>query len=270
MKHFKDKVAVITGAGSGIGRALAINLGQQGCHLALSDIDLPGLQETVALLNRSDLRVTVHQFDVSDREAVYHFAGEVIARHGKVDIVINNAGIASVGYVEEVDDATFERVINVNLWGVVHGTRAFLPHLKQRPEAALVNISSINGMVPFPGNGPYNISKYAVLGLNETLMMELRRTSVQVISVHPGGIQTNIANNALNAREEAKKAFNSQLLTTAPRAAEVIIEAIRRNRSHVFIGMDAKFMQFFKRFRPKSALAFSAHIMKKVLQQCAP
>jgi len=266
MKNLNSKVAVITGAGSGIGRALAARLAAEGCRLALSDVNETGLAETVDSLNLPDDRVISHRLDVSDRQAVEQHAADIMAAYGQVDIVINNAGIASKGYIDTIDYATIERVININMWGVLYGSKAFLPHLKQRPEAALVNISSINGMVPFPGNGPYNISKYAVLGLNETLMLELKGTPVQVLSVHPGGIQTNIANNALNMTESSKKEFNSLLMTTAPRAAEVIVEAIKAGKSQVFIGKDAKFMQLLKRTWPKAALAFSAKAMKKTLK----
>lgn len=264
MKNLNDKVAVITGAGSGIGRELAVNLAAKGCRLALSDVSEIGLEETAKILSLSKGRLLSCIVDVSLREQVYRFADDVVEKFGQVDIVINNAGIASKGFVDEVTDEVFEKVININMWGVIYGSRAFMPYLKLQSESSLVNISSINGMFPFPGNGPYNMSKYAVLGLNETLMMELKGSSVKVLSVHPGGIKTNIANNSLNMNSENKEKFNKLLKTSAADAAGEIVKSIQLGKRQIFIGADAKFMNILKRLSPKLALMFSRRLADSV------
>lgn len=151
------------------------------------------------------------------------------------------------------------------MWGVIYGSRAFLPHLKQRSESWLVNISSIYGLVPAAGSGPYNISRYAVYGLNETLMNELKNTSVKLLSVHPGGIQTNIANNAIGVDEASRKAFNSLLRTTAPDAAKAIIKAARKGKNRVYIGSDAKFLHWMKRLCPDFAISLIDRLAGKAL-----
>lgn len=254
--ELKDKIVVITGAGSGIGRQLAIQCAAEGCRLALSDISPTGLDETAKLLKLSRDRVATYVVDVSDRAASEEFASKVMAKFGQVDVVVNNAGITSVGSLDEVSYETFERIINVNMWGVVYGCRAFLPFLKQRPEAVLANISSINGMVPFSNNGPYNMSKYAVYGLNETLMLELRNTPVHVLSIHPGGIDTDIAKSAIDADEKYTSAFSKLAGTSPEQAARAIVNAVRRKKSYLWIGKDAKFMQALKRLSPRVALRY--------------
>lgn len=261
----KDKVVVITGAGSGIGRQLAVQFASEQCRLALSDVNLNGLEETSAQLNLADDRLVTQLVDVSDRLVMEQFADDVVEKFGQVDVVVNNAGITSVGPLDEVSYETFEQIINVNMWGVVYGSRAFLPHLKKRPEAVLANVSSINGMVPFINNGPYNMSKYAVYGLNETLMLELRDTSVQLLSIHPGGIDTNIANSAIDTNEKMKTGFSKLAATSAEQAASAIVSAVRRRKSYLFIGKDAKFMQALKRLSPKLALRFIVWLTARVM-----
>jgi NAD(P)-dependent dehydrogenase (short-subunit alcohol dehydrogenase family) len=270
MRNLADKVIVITGAGSGIGRELARSFAAENCRLALSDINEKGLNETVAQLRMSDDRVTTHIVDVSDREASEQFALAVVEKFGQVDVLINNAGLASVGMVDEVSYEAFHRVIDVNMWGVVYGCRAFLPYLKQRPESVLANVSSINGMVPFMSNGPYNMSKYAVYGLNETLMMELRDTPVHVLSIHPGGIKTDIVNSSIGVTAENKAGFAKLANTTAEQAATAIVKAIKAKRSYLFIGPDAKFMQFLKRLSPRLTLRIMIWLTARVLPQKSP
>lgn len=262
MKKLRDKVVVITGAGSGIGRALAEAFAAQGSLLALSDIDQKGLAGTVKLLGLEKVRMASYVIDVTDREATEKFASDVVGKFGHVDVVINNAGIASQGNLDEVDYEVFEKVINVNMWGVVYGTRAFLPYLRQRPEAVLANVSSLFGMVPAPGTGPYNMSKYAVLGFSETLMMELKDTPVKVLSIHPGGIQTNIANNALGMEAADSKKFNEKVMTTAPQAAKSIVKAVKAGKSRLFIGPDALLLQALKRAWPTAALWVAGRAFK--------
>jgi NAD(P)-dependent dehydrogenase (short-subunit alcohol dehydrogenase family) len=246
----KDKVVAVTGAGSGIGRALASALYARGAHVALSDVNEQALAETAASLSGGSNRATTHRVDVRDRAAVEEYARAVRAAHGGADIIINNAGVTVRGSVEELSYEDFRFVIDVNLWGVVHGTRAFLPLLRERGQGHIVNIASINAMVPFAKNGPYNMSKYAVYGLNETLMQELRGQPIRVTSVHPGGIRTNIARNAKHVSQAEAAYFDKIARTSAPEAAEVILHAVERNRERCFIGADARMMAFAKRVLP--------------------
>lgn len=264
MKELNGKVAVVTGAASGIGRALAENLAAQGCRLALSDIRAADLEETASLLNFADKDIFCGVVDVSDLAAMEAFANDVLDHFGQVDIVINNAGIGCHGMADELDINTFRKVIDINMWGVIYGTRVFMPHLKKRPESSLVNISSINGMVPFPKQVPYNMSKYAVLGLNETLMMELKGSGVKVLSVHPGAIKTNIANYGIEQPEQNKSAFDKLAMTTSEKAAEQIVKGIKKKKSQIFIGADAKIFQFIKRCNARAALALSDFVIRTV------
>jgi NAD(P)-dependent dehydrogenase (short-subunit alcohol dehydrogenase family) len=262
----EDKVIVITGAGSGIGRALAQAFAQAGCDLALSDINEQGLEETVANISKANLNITTHCVDVADRAAVELFAIDVMNQHQQIDIVINNAGVQASGNIEDIAYDDFEWLMNINMWGVVYGCKAFLPYLKQRPEACLVNIASLNSFMPFEQGGPYNMAKSAVLGLSETLMLELHETNVNVLSVHPGGIQTNIANNARNVTQAQAKTFNSKLATTADSAAAQIVKAVAKQKSWLFIGWDAKFLAGLKRICPSLALKASKVIMGNVIK----
>ncbi len=258
MKNLGGKVAAVTGAGSGIGRALAVNLGKEGCHLALSDIDGKGLRETVQMVENKGVKVTSHVIDVADRNQVYRYADEVIKEHGRADIVINNAGVAVAETLEEVTYEDFEWVMNIDFWGAVYGTKAFLPFLKQQPEGHIVNISSINGMIPFPNNGPYNSAKFALRGFNKTLIQELRGTPVNITSVHPGGVKTNITKNMrfykhcdqkLN-HTELIDAFDKLARTTPDGAARIIISGIKKNKKRLLVGADARLMDFMSRMFP--------------------
>ena len=258
MKDLKDKVAAITGAASGIGRALAVNLGKEGCHLALSDINEKGLKETVSLAKAGNVKVSAHVIDVADRDQVYRYADEVIKAHGRVDIVINNAGVAVAQTIEEVTYEDFEWVMNIDFWGPVYGTKAFLPYLKKQPEGHIVNISSINGMIPFPNNGPYNSAKFALRGFNKTLIQELKGSSIHITSVHPGGVKTSITKNMRFYKHVDENVKHSELVdgfdklakTTADGAARSIISGIKKNKKRLLVGMDAKIMDFMARMFP--------------------
>ncbi len=277
MKHLADKVAAITGAGSGLGRSLALVLADEGCHLALADINLQGLQETARLLEGKPIKTSSQQLDVADREQVYAWADATVREHGAVDLIINNAGVAVFEKLEKLSYEDFEWVFNVNFWGVVYGTRAFLPYLKQRPEGHIVNISSINGMVPFPDNGPYNVAKFALRGFNLTLVQEMRGTPVHVTSVHPGGIQTNIVRNA-RFRKPADREINQNDLvevfasiakTTPDQAARKIVKGIKKNRERLLVGLDAKFIDAMSRLAPLTTLKITAIIHEFLLARKA-
>ena len=261
MKNLKNKVAGITGAASGIGRALALNLANEGCHLAISDINEAGLQETADMVrSRSkNVRVTTHKVDSSNRDQVRQYAQDVVKAHGAVHIIINNAGVALVETLEDVSYEDFEWLMGINLWGVIYGSKEFLPYLKQQDSAHIVNISSVNGIFTNPNNGPYCAAKFAVRGFTETLAQELAGTNVKVSCVHPGGIKTNIVNNAKFfkcsdtsiSKEEAIAIFSRAIAgTTADKAAKIIIAGIKKDKARIMVGPDAYVMDWLKRLFP--------------------
>lgn len=257
MQSFQDKVCVITGAGSGIGRQLALQLASTGARLALNDWSEETLGETTEKCRA--LGATVHQsaFSVANREAVYRFAQTVAEQYGQVDLVVNNAGIALMQRkIESTPYEEFEKIIDINLWGVIYGSKAFLPHLKERPEAALVNVSSIFGQFAYPNQGPYVTTKFAVKGFTEVLRQELARTNVAVSVVQPGGIATNIINNIDTDRKEWRQkfasTFNKMAGTTAEEAARTIIKGIQRKKKRILIGRDARLADRIIRLLPSS------------------
>lgn len=258
MKNMNGKVVALTGAASGIGQSLAMQLAELGCHLAIADVDEQGLQQTLDLLPEGS-RVSSHIVDVANRERVYGWAEEVVERHGQVDCIINNAGVASVCSIEDISYEDFEWVFNIDFYGVLYGTKAFLPYLKQRPDANIVNISSVNGFFPFPLNGPYNCAKHAVKALNQTLIQELRNTPVKLTSVHPGGIKTNIVRNARFSEENAAQGnkqsriqqFDQIANTTPDKAASIIIKGMRKNRKRQLVGVDAVILDILCRLMPQ-------------------
>jgi len=247
MRTLENKVAVITGAASGIGRALAVNLGARGSLLALSDVDEPGLARTVELATEAGAReVRSDHLDVSDRAAFRLYAGSVAEHFGQVDLVINNAGVALTGQLEDLSYGDLEWIVGVNFWGVVHGTKEFLPHLIASGDGHLVNMSSVFGLMSTPGQGAYNATKYAVRGLTEALREEMliRRCPVGVTVVHPGGIKTAMARNSRVSwradKEATTRLFEDRLARTKPEhVADVVISAILLNRPRVLVGPDA-------------------------------
>jgi len=258
LKNFEGRVAAITGAGSGIGRALAIDLARRGAHLALSDIDEVGLAGTVANCEGTGVKVTSQRLDVADRDAVFAWADQVVGEHGQANLVINNAGVAVAANIESVSYDDFEWLMNINFWGVVHGTKAFLPHLKATRDGHIVNISSVFGLISVPTQGTYNAAKFAVRGFTEALRMELDmdKSGVSATCVHPGGIKTNIARNArmddtvaaiAGSVEAAADEFDKIAKTTPEKAAKVILDGVRRNKRRVLIGADAKAINAFAR-----------------------
>lgn len=262
----KDSVAVVTGAGSGIGRALAKRLAAEGiAGLAIADVNREGLEETASML--ANTKVSQHVVDVSDREAMQAFVDAVIGEHGRVTHVINNAGVALGGTLREVTLDEIEWLMGVNFWGVVHGTKLFMPHLEKEQSAHIVNISSLFGFVAPPGQTAYCASKFAVRGFTEALRHELEGTNIAVSSVHPGGVRTNIANSARIAAntehtaeeiERRLKRINRNLSTTTPdRAAEIIIKGIKKRSPRIIVGPDAQLLSWIQRLFPKRYLAIA-------------
>jgi NADP-dependent 3-hydroxy acid dehydrogenase YdfG len=246
MEGFTGKVAVVTGAGSGIGQALALELGRSGASLAISDVDLEGLAKTEEQLRAVGAPVRSDRLDVTEREAFQAYADHIKEHYGKVNQIYNNAGIAYIGDVEISQFKDIERVMDVDFWGVVNGTKAFLPHLIASGDGHVINISSLFGLMSMPGQAAYNAAKFAVRGFTEALNQEmvLNRHPVKVTSVHPGGIKTAIARNGLTADgisgEAQSSFFDKRLANTSPRrAAEIILDGVRKNKVRVLVGPDA-------------------------------
>jgi NAD(P)-dependent dehydrogenase (short-subunit alcohol dehydrogenase family) len=265
MRPFENKVVVITGAASGIGKALALQLAAQGAQVVAADVNEEKLRKTADAIVQRGGRVSWATVDVSDRQAVYAFADQVIQQQQGVHVVINNAGVALSNVdVQNLAYEDLEWVLGTNLWGVIYGTKAFLPHLLKQPQANLVNVSSVFGLAASAKAAAYSTSKFAVRGFSEALRQELRGTSVAVTVVFPGGIRTNIARNTRLARdgehvadtERAIRQFEAQTQTTSEEAARRIIEGIRRNAPRVLIGNDAKVLDLLARLRPGSYDAF--------------
>jgi len=261
MRTLNDKVAAITGAGSGIGRATAVLLAEQGCHLALSDVDEAGLAETAGLCR--SVKVTTARVDVADRARVHAWADEVVRDHGRVNVIVNNAGVGLGATVEAMSYEDLDWLMGINFWGVVHGTKAFLPLLKQAGEGHIVNISSVFGLIGVPTQSAYNAAKFAVRGFTESLReeMEIEGSNVGVTCVHPGGIKTNIARRArlhTSAEWGAKDAetaaadFDKMARSTPEDAARAILGAIVGNRRRQLIGADAVIIDVLQRLLPES------------------
>lgn len=246
---------MITGAGSGIGRSLALQLAEEGAHLALGDINLENLSQTEEML-ANVTRVSVHRVDVADRENMRTFTSEVIAEHERVDILINNAGITLTPTVfDDIPEPDFMKVIDVNMWGVYFGIREFLPHLQSRPVAVIVNMSSLAGLVGLYGYSPYAMSKFAIRGLTESLQSELAGSNVSLLIVHPGGVKTNIIKNAPDLedeqqREAAHGEFTRFALISPDTAARKILSAIKKNKRQLVFGVDARMVNFIRSMFP--------------------
>ncbi len=263
-----NKVIVVTGAGSGIGRALALALLSRGARVAAADLNETALEETAALAGLRRDQISAHVLNVADRPAVEALPAQVIAAHGAVDAIINNAGIIQpfVRFNDLPYDA-IERVLNVNLYGVIYMTKAFLPHLLARPTAHVVNISSMGGFFPVPGQSLYGASKAGVKLLTEGLYAELLDTHVRVTIVFPGAIATNIAQSsgiAMPALADSEAAQKFRPLPAAD-AAETIIQAIERDAFQVYVGNDAKMMNLLYRLSPRRATRFMYNQMKALL-----
>ena len=265
MKNFHNKVAAITGAASGIGRALALNLAREKCDLALSDVNEVGLQETAEQVRALGVKVTTTKVNVADRAAMHAWADQVVKDHGKVNLIFNNAGVALGNTVEDASYEDYEWIMGINLWGVIHGTKAFLPYLKQTGDGHVINVSSIFGLFSQPTQSGYNMTKFAVRGFTESLRQELDldNCGVSATCVHPGGIKTNIAKNARmddsvlkltggkGSTEKMTQQFEQMFVTTPDKAAQVILNAVRRNARRVLIGNDAKATDVMQRLLPQ-------------------
>ncbi|MGQ0431187.1 MAG: SDR family NAD(P)-dependent oxidoreductase [Microthrixaceae bacterium] len=272
MRSFDGRVAAITGAASGIGRALALDLARRGAHVALSDVDDAGLADTVARCEGRGVKVTAHHVDVADRAAVHAWADQVVAEHGKVNLIVNNAGVALGATVDAMSYDDLEWLMNINFWGVVHGTKAFLPHLKASGEGHVVNLSSVFGLMSIPAQGAYNAAKFGVRGFTDALRMELdmERCGVSATTVHPGGIKTNIARSARMdasalrygaSAETAAAEFDKIAKTTPEKAAAQILAAVQKDRRRALIGPDAKAIDLLSRLPAglyQRALVFGA------------
>lgn len=271
MKNFKGKVAVITGAGSGIGRATAIALSKLGCDVAVSDINAVNVEETAKMAEQSGVKATNHVVNVASRKDIERFADEVMSLHKKVNIVISNAGVTAIGGVEETRIEEFERVIGINFWGVVYGTKAFLPHLKKVDEAHIVNISSILGFATDPRLPHYASSKFAVRAFTESLWQELYDTHIEVTCVHPGGIATNIAENARviennPSKSEQLSAESKKVLNKSPEmVANAIISAIKSKKLRLFVGWDARAIYWLSTFLPLTLMKCIAKKNRKLI-----
>ncbi|MFN4229654.1 SDR family NAD(P)-dependent oxidoreductase [Parvibaculum sp.] len=258
MTEISGKLAVVTGAASGIGRGTALELAKRGARLAISDLDRAGLAETAKRIEAMGGTVTTYLVDVADRDAVYAFAQE-IETLGGADIVINNAGVAQIARVDELTYEDFEWVMNIDFWGMVYGTKAFLPQIQKKGEGHIVNVSSIFGIISVPSQAAYNSAKFAIRGFTEALRHEMKGTRIKVSCVHPGGIKTNIVRNArflqstqATAREEAASGFDKLARTTPEKAGQVIVNGIAKDKPRILIGTDAKIIDLLQRLLPGS------------------
>ena len=253
MRSFKNKVAVVTGAGSGIGQALAIELAKAGAQLAISDINVENVAATAQQCAALGAKVKHYRLDCGKRDDIFAHADEVIKDFGSVNLLINNAGVAVSATVRELTDEDFHWLMDINFWGMVHGSKAFLPHLTASGDGHLVNISSIFGMIGVPKQSAYNASKFAIRGFTEALRQELilDKIPVQVSCVHPGGIKTNIAKAARKGPSDADKDisinFENFARTTASQAANIILRGVKRNKPRIFVGMDSKVIDLIQR-----------------------
>ncbi|MGI9068596.1 MAG: SDR family NAD(P)-dependent oxidoreductase [Pyrinomonadaceae bacterium] len=258
MPKLQQSVAVITGAATGIGRALAARLGDEGARLCLADINKEALDVVAHGLRAKGCDVSAHAVDVADRQQVETFCRYTIEHFGRADLLINNAGVALCGNVEEVSLADIEWLMGINFWGMVYGVKYFLPILKQQKKAYIVNLSSVFGMIAPPGEAAYAASKFAVRGFTEALKHELAGTSVQVSSVHPGGIRTGIAKSSRvgagtdpRKREQDAAKFDFLARTTPERAADRIVSGVLRGETRILIGRDASQIDLIQRLLPE-------------------
>ncbi|MBA58773.1 MAG: short-chain dehydrogenase [Gammaproteobacteria bacterium] len=268
MENFQNKTAVITGAGSGMGRYLSVLLAKAGCNVAICDIDEDSLVKTSEMISQYNVASSQHVVDIGNKEKIDEFYENVMAHHESVDLVFNNAGITVVSDFENLEEKDWDRVIDINFHGVINISRKFLPHLRSRPEGALINTSSIFGMVAVPNQSVYHAAKFAVRGFTESLAKEMKDTNLQVHSVHPGHIGTNILAKAKRIRSGNDQvasglvSLNSEMTDKEEgeifrdngmhpsRAAKIILEGVIRKNSRILVGLDAKVMDLTQRLFP--------------------
>src|SRR5262245_52015080 len=274
MQIDQNTVAVITGAGSGIGRALSLRLARRGAALAIADINDVGLGETSRMIKGA--RISKHIIDVADREGYSNFVNDVISEHGRANLIINNAGVGMAGTAEELSLDDIEWLMGINFWGVSYGTKRFLPVLKQEPQAHIGNISSVAGIIAMPNHSAYVASKFAVRGFSEAMRLELQMAGshVRISVVHPGGIRTNIARNARlgqgahpAALENESRIFEKVAGTTPEKAAERIVRGILRNEDRILVGLDARIIERIQRWAPVRYWRLLEPMLKKMMNR---
>ena len=274
MRGFAGKVAVVTGAGSGIGQALAVELARSGASVAISDINTEGLADTEERIKAIGAPVKADRLDVTEREAFELYADAVKEHFGKVNQIYNNAGIAFAGDIEVSQFKDIEKVMDVDFWGVVNGTKVFLPHVIESGDGHIINVSSVFGLFSVPGHGAYNAAKFAVRGFTEALRqeMEVAGHPVKVTTVHPGGIKTNIVRNmsAVDSvdKEKLTKTFDRKLATTTPeQAARTILDGVRKNRARVLVGPDAKALDLIVRLTGSRYQRLFSTVMSRLVPE---
>jgi short-subunit dehydrogenase len=273
MKEFNNRVAVITGGASGIGRSLALNLAKRGVTVALADKNMEGLEETRKMVIELGGTASIHELDVSDYAAFSALAHTIELQHGQVHMLFNNAGVTLIDRASEQSLEDFHWLMNINFWGVVYGCKAFLPTLAKADEAIIINVSSLFGLLALPLQSAYNASKFAVRGYTEALRTEMSGSSIQVTCVHPGGIKTDITKNAKVSdsaigisKDQLNKDFEKLAKTTSEQAAQIIISGIEKNNPRILVGPDAKVMDFIVRLFPAKytkLLGFEKSVLAK-------
>ena len=266
MKNFKDKICVVTGAASGIGAACARELARRGAYVVATDIRADMLDETLTSIKENGGRGESHIVDVADRDAMFALAERVISTQGRVDLVLNNAGVAHGAEVAELTLDNFNWVMDIDFWGVVHGTQAFLPHMLAANSGHIANVSSVFGLFCVPTQAAYNAAKFAVLGFTDALRHEMKQgnTNIGVSCIHPGGIRTNIVRHArfeqtedaLARREEAIENFDKFTMTSPDKAAKIILRGIARRKVRILVGPDAHYFDIIRRLFPTHYLKF--------------
>ena len=264
MDFFKNKICVVTGAASGIGRATACALAKAGAHVIISDVNQAGLDETHKMIKAANGKADAHIVDVANRDAVFAFADKVAQAHGGADIVLNNAGIAQIANVDALTSDDLKLVMDIDFWVVVNGTQAFLPQLQAKGTGHIANVSSIFGLIGIPRQSAYNAAKFAVLGFTEALRHEMADSDIHITTIHPGGINTDIVRNARLVQgsddaarhDEIIETFKEMARTEPERAAQIIMRGIAKRKGRILIGFDAMLVDIIRRIFPTHYLRF--------------